>query len=48
MAWPIDTEGTYANKSHSIFWVTKEPPCVIKLVTIIPTGKWVTVTITMI
>jgi hypothetical protein len=48
MAWPIDTEGNYANKSHSIFWVTKEPPYVIKLVTTIPTGKWVTVTISMI
>jgi hypothetical protein len=48
MAWPIDTEGNYANKSHSIFWVTKEAPYVIKLVTTIPTGKWVTVTISMI
>jgi hypothetical protein len=48
MAWPVDTEGNYANKSHSIFWVTKEPPYVIKLVTTIPTGKWVTVTISMI
>jgi hypothetical protein len=48
MAWPIDTEGNYANKSHSIFWVTREPPYVIKLVTTIPTGKWVTVTISMI
>ena len=48
MAWPVDTEGNYANKSHSIFWVTKEPPYVIKLVTTIPTGKGVTVTISMI
>jgi hypothetical protein len=48
MAWPIDTEGNYANKSHSIFWVTKEAPYVIKLVTTIPTGKWMTVTISMI
>jgi len=48
MAWPVDTEGNYANQSHSIFWVTKEPPYVIKLVTIIPTGKWVTVTMSMI
>lgn len=48
MAWPIDTEGSYANQSHSIFWVTKEAPYVIKLVTTIPTGKWVTVTISMI
>jgi hypothetical protein len=48
MAWPVDTEGNYANKSHSIFWVTKEPPYVIKLVTTIPTGKWVTVTMSMI
>ena len=22
MAWPIDTGGNYASKSHSIFWVT--------------------------
>jgi hypothetical protein len=48
MAWPIDTEANYANQSHSIFWVTKEAPYVIKLVTVIPTGKWVTVTIGMI
>ena len=48
IAWPVDTEGNYANKSHSIFWITKEPPYVIKLVTIIPTGKWVKVTISMI
>jgi len=48
MAWPIDIEGNYTNKSHSIFWVTKESPYVIKLVTTIPTGKWVTVTIIMI
>ena len=48
MAWPVDTEGNYANQSHSIFWVTKDPPYVIKLVTTIPTAKWVTVTISMI
>ncbi len=48
MAWPVDTEANYANRSHSIFWVTKEPPYVIKLVTTIPTGKWVTVTMAMI
>ena len=48
MAWPIDTEADYANQSHSIFWVTKEPPYVIKLVTTIPAGKGVTVTISMI
>lgn len=48
MAWPVDTQGNHANKSHSIFWITKEPPYVIKLVTTIPTGKWVTVTISMI
>ena len=48
MAWRVDTEANYANKSHSIFWVTKEPPYVIKLVTIIPTGNWVKVTISMI
>lgn len=47
MAWRVDTEANYDNKSHSIFWVTKEPPYVIKLVTVIPTGKWVTVTISM-
>lgn len=45
MAWPVDTEANYANKSHSIFWVTKEPPYVIKLVTFIPTARWVRVTI---
>jgi len=48
MAWRIDTEGNYSNKSHSIFWVTKEAPYVIKLVTVIPTGNWVTVTMSMI
>jgi len=48
LAWRVDTEGNYANKSHSIFWVTKEAPYVIKLVTVIPTGNWVTVTISMI
>ena len=48
LAWRIDTEGNYANKSHSVFWVTKDPPYVIKLVTIIPTGNWVTVTMSMI
>jgi len=48
MAWPVDTVANYANQSHSIFWVTKEAPYVIKLVTIIPGGKWVTVTLSMI
>jgi hypothetical protein len=48
LAWRVDTEENYANQSHSIFWVTKEPPYVIKLVTVIPTGNWVTVTISMI
>lgn len=48
LAWRVDTEGNYANKSHSIFWVTKEAPYVIKLVTVIPTGNWVTVTMSMI
>jgi hypothetical protein len=48
LAWRIDTEGNYANKSHSIFWITKDPPYVIKLVTIIPAGNWVTVTMSMI
>ena len=48
MAWPIDAEGNYANKSHGIFWVAKDAPYVIKPVTTIPTGKWVTVTISMI
>lgn len=47
MAWRIDTEGNYDNKSHSIFWVTKETPYVIKLVTVIPAGNWVTVTMSM-
>ncbi len=44
----VDTEGNYAKQSHSIFWVTKEPRYVIKLVTTIATGKWVTVTLSMI
>lgn len=48
MAWPVDTEASYANHSHSIFWVTKDPPYVIKLVTYIPSAKWVKVTISMI
>lgn len=48
LAWRVDTEGNYANQSHSIFWITKEPPYVIQLVTVIPTGNWVTVTISMI
>ena len=48
LAWPVDTEGHYANQSHSIFWISKEPPYVIKLVTTIPTGRWVTVTMSMI
>ena len=48
LAWPVDTEAEYANKSHSIFWITKEPPYVIQLVTTIPAGKWVTVTMKMI
>ena len=47
-AWRVDTEENNANQSHSIFWVTKDPPYVIKLVTVIPTGNWVTVTISMI
>lgn len=48
MAWPIDTEANYANQSHSIFWVTKESPYVIKLVTTIPGANSVTVTLSMI
>jgi len=45
----VDTEGNYANQSHSIFQVTKkEPRYVIKRVTTIATGKWVTVTLSMI
>jgi len=47
MAWPVDTEANYANKGHSIFWISKEAPYVIQLVTTIPAGKWVTVTMTM-
>ncbi|HUJ40331.1 MAG TPA: hypothetical protein VLW54_07280, partial [Candidatus Acidoferrales bacterium] len=47
MAWPVDTEASYANKGHSIFWVSKEAPYIIQLVTMIPAGKWVTVTLTM-
>ena len=48
LAWRVDTEGNYANKGHSIFWITKDPPYVIKLVTVIPTGNWVTITMSMI
>ena len=48
LAWRVDTEGNYANQGHSIFWVTKESPYVIKLVTVIPTANWVTITISMI
>jgi hypothetical protein len=48
LAWRVDTDGNYANQSHSIFWITKDPPYVIKLVTVIPAGNWVTVTISMI
>lgn len=48
LAWRIETEGNYSSKAHSIFWVTKEQPYVIKLVTVIPTGNWVTVTMSMI
>ena len=48
LAWPVDTEGNYANKSHSTFWISKDAPYVIKLVATIPEGKWVTVTMTMI
>ena len=47
-AWPVDTEANYANKSHSIFWISKEAPYVIQLVSTIPGGKWVTVTMSMI
>jgi len=46
MAWPIQIDE--ADHDHSIFWVSKEAPYVIKLVNIIPKGKWVTVTISMI
>jgi hypothetical protein len=46
MAWPIEIDE--ADRDHSIFWVTKEAPYVIKLVNIIPKGKWVTVTLSMI
>ena len=46
LAWPVTVDAP--DKSHSIFWVSKETPYVIKLVTIIPTGGWVTVTMTMI
>ena len=48
MAWPVDTVANYANQSHSIFWVTKDAPYVIKLVTVIPGARWVMVTLSMI
>jgi hypothetical protein len=46
MAWPVEIDE--ADHDHSIFWISKEAPYVIKLVNIIPKGKWVTVTISMI
>jgi hypothetical protein len=46
MAWPIEIDEV--DHDHSIFWISKEPPYVIKLVNIIPKGRWVTVTISMI
>jgi len=48
MAWPVDTEADYTNKSHLTYWISKEPPYVIQLAITIPTGKWVTITMTMI
>ncbi|HUJ39590.1 MAG TPA: hypothetical protein VLW54_03510 [Candidatus Acidoferrales bacterium] len=47
LAWPVDTEANYANKSHSIFWISKEPPYIIQLVTTVEAAKRVTVTLTM-
>ena len=46
IAWPVEIDEP--DQSHSIFWVSKDAPYVIKLVTIMPKGKWVTVTMSMI
>jgi hypothetical protein len=46
MAWPVEIDEP--DQSHSIFWLSKDAPYVIKLVNIIPKGKWVTVTLTMV
>ncbi len=50
MAWPVEIDDLAKNPkgSHSIFWISKEAPYVIKLVTIIPSGRWLTVTMSMI
>jgi hypothetical protein len=50
LAWPVEIDDSAKNPqgSHSIFWISKEPPYVIKLITIIPSGRWVTVTMSMI
>ena len=45
MAWPVELD--QPNRDHLIFWISKESPYVIKFVNIIPSGKWVTVTLTM-
>jgi len=46
MAWPVELD--QQNREHLIFWISKESPYVIKFVNIIPSGRWVTVTLTMI
>ena len=50
MAWPVEIDDSPKSPkgSHSIFWISKDAPYVIKLVTIIPSGRWVTVTMSMI
>ncbi|HKF55452.1 MAG TPA: hypothetical protein VKJ45_08415, partial [Blastocatellia bacterium] len=46
MAWPVEIDE--ANKSHLVFWISKEAPYIIKLVNIIPSSRWVTVTMSII
>jgi hypothetical protein len=46
IAWPVEIDE--ANKSHLVFWISKEPPYIIKLVNIIPSARRVTVTMSMI
>jgi len=45
MAWPVDLD--QPDHDHLIFWITKEPPYVIKLINIKPSAKWITITISM-
>ena len=46
MAWPVELD--QPNRDHLIFWISKEPPYVIKLINIKPSARWITITISMI